>query len=294
MRKRGSRKPKSRLRTFRLILLIGVLLTMASIFLVSTLGSQKFGPLHELLFEAAGPVQAILSRATDSLHSLKQDYIDLLSIRRENERIQAELQECRSLTYKNREALATNTRLRKLLDFKEATGLPMVAARIIGKDPSVWFRSVVIDRGSSDGVAKGMAVVNGDGVVGQVFSVSPNYAKVLLAVAPSSAMDVMLQKSRVRGILKGTGSLTYQLDYILKTINVEKGDQVVSAGYGGIFPTGLPIGVVSKVIRKRRGMFLEIEVEPAVDFLTLEDLLVIEQDMVVSEDENTALPAEPQ
>ncbi len=293
MRKKGSRKPKGRFRAFRLVLLIGFLLTMTLIFLVSTLGSQKFGPLHELLFEAVGPIQNILSRGTDSLRSLKQDYVDLLSVRRENERLWAELQECRTLSYKNREALATNTRLRKLLNFKNVTGLPMVAARIIGKDPSVWFRSVVIDRGSRDGVSKGMAVVNGDGVVGQIFSVSPNYAKVLLAIAPSSAMDVVLQKSRVRGILKGTGSLVYQLDYILKTVEVEEGDQVVTAGYGGIFPTGLPIGVVSKVIRKRRGMFLEVEVKPAVDFLTLEDLLVIEQELIISEEEGGVLPVEP-
>jgi len=265
---------------------------MALIFLVSTLGSQKFGPLHELLFEASGPVQNFLSRGSESLRSLKQDYIDLLFVRQRNEDLKAELQECKRLSYKNRGALATNTRLRKLLEFKETTGLPMVAARIIGKDPSAWFRSVVIDRGSRDGVSRGMAVVNGSGVVGQVFSVSPDYSKVLLAVAPSSAMDVVLQQSRVRGILKGTGSLTYQLDYILKTIEVEEGDQVVTAGYGGIFPTGLPIGVVSKVIRKRRGMFLEIEVTPAVDYLTLEDLLVIEQELIISEEEGGVLPVE--
>jgi rod shape-determining protein MreC len=266
---------------------------MSLIFLVSTLGNQKFGPLHELLFEASGPIQNLLSRGSDSLSSLKQDYIDLLFVRQKNERLWTELQECRTLSYKNRGALATNTRLRKLLDFRETTGLPMVAARIIGKDPSVWFRSVVIDRGGRDGVSRGMAVVNGSGVVGQVFSVSPNYSKVLLAVAPSSAMDVVLQQSRVRGILKGTGSLTFQLDYVLKTVEVEEGDQVVTAGYGGIFPTGLPIGVVSKVIRKRRGMFLEIEVTPAVDFLTLEDLLVVEQELIISEEEGGVLPVEP-
>ena len=161
-----------------------------------------------------------------------------------------ELQECRAAANRNREALATNTRLRKLLDFKESTDLPMLAARIVGKDPSLWFRTVVVDRGSSDGVIKGMPVVNGDGVVGQIFTVSPNYAKVLLAIAPSSAIDVLLQKSRVRGILKGTGSLTYKLDYVLKTVDVQEGDHVVTAGYGGLFPTGMPVGVVSKVVRK--------------------------------------------
>ncbi len=283
MRKKGSRKPTGKFRALRLILLIGFLLTMALIFLVSTLGNQKFGPLHELLLEAAGPVQNLFARGSNAIRSLKQNYVDLLSVKQDNKRLSEELQECRNLSYKNREALATNTRLRKLLDFKETADLPMVAARIIGKDPSVWFKNVIIDRGARDGVARGMAVVNGDGVVGQVFAVSPNYAKVLLMVAPSSAMDVLLQKSRVRGILKGTGGLTCRLDYIQKTVKIKEGDQVVTAGYGGIFPTGLPIGVVSRVVRNRRGMFLEIEVKPAVDFTTLEDLLVIEQELVIPE-----------
>ncbi len=283
MRKKGSRKPTGKFRALRLILLIGFLLTMALIFLVSTLGNQKFGPLHELLLEAAGPVQNLFARGSNAIRSLKQNYVDLLSVKQDNKRLSEELQECRNLSYKNREALATNTRLRKLLDFKETADLPMVAARIIGKDPSVWFKNVIIDRGARDGVARGMAVVNGDGVVGQVFAVSPNFAKVLLMVAPSSAMDVLLQKSRVRGILKGTGGLTCQLDYIQKTVKIKEGDQVVTAGYGGIFPTGLPIGVVSRVVRNRRGMFLEIEVKPAVDFTTLEDLLVIEQELVIPE-----------
>lgn len=153
----------------------------------------------------------------------------------------------------------------------------MIAATVIGKDPSVWFRSVIIDQGSTKGVAKGSPVVNAEGVVGQVFTTSPNYAKVLLAIAPSSAIDVMLQKSRIRGMLKGTGELVYKLEYILKTIEVEEGEQVVTAGYGGVFPTGLPVGVVSKVIKKPRGMFHEIEVTPAVNYQTLEHLLVIEQ-----------------
>ena len=113
---------------------------------------------------------------------------------------------------------------------------------------------------------------------GRFFAVSPNYSKVLLAIAPSSAIDVLLQKTRVRGILKGTGSLVYKLDYVLKKVDVQEGDHIVTAGYGGLFPTGMPVGVVSKVVRKRRGMFLDIEVTPTVDFLTIEDLLIIEQE----------------
>jgi rod shape-determining protein MreC len=277
VRKKSKKTNKGRSSGLNGIILIGLLLTMVLIFLVYVLGNQRFGSLHELIFEVAGPVQKVFSSGTDSLNSLKRNYWDLLSVREDNERLRAELQKCRLQCYKNREALATNIKLRRLLDFRESSGLPMISARIIGKDPSVWFRSVVVDRGSGDGIDKGMAVVNGDGVVGQVFSVSPNYAKVLLAIAPSSAIDVLLQKSRVRGILRGNGTSIYRLDYVLKTALVTEGDFVVTAGYGGVFPAGMPVGVVSKVIKNRRGMFLEIEVTPVVDYLTIEDLLIIER-----------------
>lgn len=251
---------------------------MGLIFLVFVFGNQEVGPIHKLLLETAGPVQKVVSKATAPFHSLKKEYLDLLSVREDKEQLRHELQECRAAVFKNREAMATNARLRKLLDFKESSGLPTVAAQVIGKDPSLWFRSVIIDRGSSDGVVKGMPVVTGDGIVGQIYSTSPSYAKVLLSIAPSSALDVLLQESRVRGILKGTGDNTYRLEYVLKTVEISEGDHVVTAGYGGLFPTGLPVGVVSRVIKKRLGTFLDIEVTPAVDFETLEGLLVIEQE----------------
>lgn len=276
MRKRGSSKRSSRFRAFRLVLLLGLVLTLVLIFLVSTLGSQKFSVMHKLILEATGPVQKVVTNAAGYLSLFTEKYSDLVNVREENKRLWDELLESRAAAYRNKEALATNTRLQKLLDFRENFDQPMLAAKIIGKDPSLWFRTVIIDRGSNDGLTKGMPVVNGEGIVGQVFAVSPNYSKVLLAIAPSSALDVLLQKSRVRGILKGTGSLSYKLDYVLKTVDVQEGDQVVTAGYGGVFPTGMPVGVVSKVVRKRRGMFLDIEVKPAVDFLTLEELLIIE------------------
>jgi rod shape-determining protein MreC len=283
MRKKTTRKRGSRNRTFRLVLLGGVVLTVGLIFLVFIFGNQENGPMHKLLFETAGPVQRFVTRTTGSIQSLKKDYVDLLSVREEKDNLLKELQDYRSIAYQNREAVATNARLRKLLDFRNTIDLPTVATQIVGKDPSLWFRSVVVDRGSGDGVLKGMPVVTGDGIVGQVYSTSPHFAKVLLAIAPSSALDVLIQESRVRGILKGTGETTYRLEYVLKTVDVAEGDHIVTAGYGGLFPTGVPVGIITRVEKKRRGMFLDIEVTPAVDFETLEDLLVIEQEKQVVE-----------
>ncbi len=281
MRKKPTRKRGERSRLFRLVVLAGLLMTLALIFLVSTLGSQSFGPLHKLVLEAVGPVQKAVTLSSAYVETFKSEYIDILQdslrLREENKRLAQQLQEYENILNRSREAMATNASLRKLLEFKNTLDQQTVAATIVGKDPSTTFRSVIIDRGSNSGVAKGNPVVNNDGVVGQVFAVTPNYAKVLLAIAPSSAIDVLLQKSRVRGILKGDGTLTYRLEYILKTAEVEEGDHVVTAGYGGIFPTGLQVGVVSKIIKKPRGMFHEIEVTPSVDYQKLENLLILQQ-----------------
>jgi len=224
----------------------------------------------------------VVTMGSSYVETFKSEYIDILQdslrLREENKRLILQLQENENILNKSREAMATNASLRKLLEFKNTLDQQQaVAATIVGKDPSTLFRSVIIDRGSNSNILKGNPVVNNDGVVGQVFNVTPNYAKVLLAIAPSSAIDVLLQKSRVRGILKGDGTLTYRLEYILKTAEIEEGEHVVTAGYGGVFPTGLQVGVVSKIIKKPRGMFHEIEVTPSVDYQKLEHLLILQQ-----------------
>lgn len=173
--------------------------------------------------------------------------------------------------------MATNASLRKLLEFRNTLGHQgSVAATIIGRI-FFMFRSVIIDQGSNNGILKSNPVVNNDGVVGQVFTITPNYAKVLLAIAPSSAIDVLLQKSQVRGILKGNGTLTYKLEYIPKN---SRGGGGRPCGHRRIrrgFPTGYQVGVVSKIIKKPRGMFHEIEVTPSVDYQKLENLLILQQ-----------------
>ena len=281
MRKKLTRKKSDRYRLLRFVFLAGLLLTLTLIFLVSTLGSQRFGSLHKLVIETVGPVQKLFAAGGASIGNFKREYLDILQdvikVREENKRLLKQLQETEAILNRSREAMATNASLRRLLEFKNNLARPSVGATVIGKDPSTWFRSVIIDQGANRGIVKGNAVVNSDGVVGQIFTASPNYAKVLLAIAPSSAIDVMLQQSWVRGMLKGNGTLTYRLEYILKTVEVAEGEHVVTAGYGGVFPTGVPVGVVSRIVRKPRGMFHEIEVTPSVDYQKLEHLTVIEQ-----------------
>ena len=279
MRKRLRKKRESRLRSLRVLAGAALLLVLAVVFLVTTFGSRQFGAPHKIVMELVGPVQKTMTGAGRAIGSFKSDYLDgfqnFFKLNEEKKRLAQQLQEAEAELNKSREALATNASLRKLLDFKNEIDRPTIAATIVGKDPSTEFRTVIIDQGSNSGVSRGCPVLSSDGVVGQIFTTSPNYAKVLLAVSPSSAIDVLLQKSRARGILKGNGTVKYRLEYILKGVDVEVGDRVVTAGYGGVFPTGLPVGRVSKVFRQPQGMFHEIEVEPAVDYQSIEHLLVI-------------------
>ena len=163
----------------------------------------------------------------------------------------------------------------KLLQIKDSLPPPTLTAQIVGRDPSLWFRTIIIDRGSSEGVEKGMPVVTVEGVVGQILDTSPNYSKVLLANDPNSAIDVLVQKNRVQSILKGNGSTGFNLLYVLKNADVEKGDAIVTSGLGDIFPKGLPVGKVSEVTKSKRGMFQKIDVKPSVDFSQLEYLIII-------------------
>jgi len=270
MRKRGRRS-----RQMRFILLFGCLLTAILILIISMAGRKEFTTLHKFGLEVIGPVQTAISKISNYTGGIRNKYVGLFSVREENEQLRQELLQYKTANIEYREALATNVRLQKLLELKESLPPPTLTAEIVGKDPSLWFRTLTINRGSSDGIQKGMPVVTVEGVVGQVLTSSPNYSKVLLATDPNSAVDVITQKTRVHGIVKGLGRDAFGLNYVLKSAVVEKADFVLTSGFGGVFPKGLMVGTVSGITKSRRGMFQKIEIDPAVDFSQLEHLIII-------------------
>lgn len=247
-------------------------------------GRKEFTALHKFGLEVIGPFQTAVSKFSGYAGSIKKNYLDLIGVRQENEQLRQELLQYKAANIEYREALATNVRLKKLLELKESLPPPTLTAEIIGKDPSLWFRTLTINRGSSDGVQKGMPVVTVEGVVGQVLTSSPSYSKVLLATDPNSAIDVITQKTRVQGIVKGLGREAFGLNYVLKSAVVEKGDFVLTSGLGGIFPKGLVVGTISEITKSRRGMFQKIEIAPAVDFSQLEHLIIIMKKDSLTED----------
>ena len=283
-KKRNSRKKTVRRTGLRRWLLFFLLVSFIIVVFASSTGG-RFGVFHQLTLETLGPLQGFFTKVSLSTIKLKDKYFALLNLQEENEQLRLELAKVREQLDEYSAAYSRNRFLETALEFKQQNSFPKRMARVVGKDPSFWFQTLIVDRGENDGVVTGMVARTSQGVVGQVVQVSDNYSKILLANAPSSAIDAIVQNSRVRGILKGAGEQGYILQYVLKNAEVKEGDKIVTAGIGGVFPSGITLGTVSKVHAKRRGMFLDIKVKPAVDFARLEFLYInlSEEQLVIDE-----------
>ena len=268
------RKRSRRTKPAKQLLFIASCLLLLGIMAFSFLGRRELTLPHKFILEVLGTAQTGVTGAINYFGNAWSNYIALINVRKENTLLREDVSKYQALNVEYREARATNIRLSKLLELKESLPPPTLSANIIGRDPSQWFKTFIIDRSNSDGVAKGMPVVTVSGVVGHVLDGGSNHAKVLQANDPNSAIEVIIQDTRTQGIVKGIGT-AYRLHYVLKNNTVKVGDQLVTSGLGGVFPKGLPVGTVSSVVSNRRGMFLDIEVQPAVDFSKLEHVIII-------------------
>ncbi len=242
--------------------------------LLAAMLGGRFGAPHQLTLDFIGPLQSAATRTFGGIVNLKNDYVALLNIKAENTQLQAQIDKLLTELGEYREGYSTYRHLQDLLQLKEQSTFKPIAARVVGKEPAYWYQTIVVDRGKKDDILEGMIALAPGGVVGQVMHTAESYSKILLANAPSSAIDAMVQKTRTRGILKGAGEKGFVLQYVLKTADVEVGDFIVTAGIGGVFPAGIPLGKISKIEKKQRGMFQEIEVEPHIDFQKLEYVLL--------------------
>ncbi len=237
---------------------------------------QPWNPVEQLIVEITAPFQKLIRQTINVTKDFWTNYFYLIDVRRENRRLKREINSFRRENSRYEGLLATHERLRKLLQFKEMIRRPVVAAQVIGLDPTGWFKSVIIDKGKMAGLKRDMPVVNASGVVGRIVSVSNNYAKVLLIIDQNSAVDCLTQRSRDRGMVKGMSTEVCKMDYMGKSSDAVVGDVVITSGLGGIFPKGLPVGKISGVKVGSGKLFKEIDVMPSVDFSKLEEVLVIQ------------------
>ena len=246
---------------------------VSGIFLVAITGKRGYhsvGPGFTPSF-----FQDVTTGSIRFVKDIWRHHFFLIHASKENDRLRKELSQARERENRCAEIELANQRLNNLLEFKEKEETKLVAAEIIGKDPSPWHKSVIINKGNADGVGKGMPVLVPEGVTGLVMDASEHYAKVLLVIDKSSAVDALVQRTRARGIVKGDPSGECVFKYALRKDDIREGDTVVSSGLDGVFPKGIRIGEISVVDRGSSGIFQAVKIVPFADFEKMEELLVV-------------------
>ena len=241
---------------------------------VSNRRYQSYGP-GRIAISLIAPFQEAVSRSIRFVKDIWVHYFFLVEAAIENDNYKKAFSHSVERNNLYKELKLSNIRLRSLLDFQKTITDKVIAAEVIGKDPSPWFKTIMINKGKDDGVKKGAAVVIPEGIVGQVAEVSLHNSKVLLIIDPNSAVDALVQRSRARGIIKGGFADRCVFKYVLRKKGIAVGDTVVSSGLDGVFLKGLPVGQVSDVVKPNSGIFQEVTVTPCVDFEKLEEVLVV-------------------
>ena len=299
-RKRPSRYSPQELRRRRMarrraLFVLVVLLAVAAIVFFLVLRNSNDISLAEngigsLFSRAQMAVSNVVGRArqfTERWHNYDRLEEDYQALQLENQQLSLQLSAAQ-------ESVRENERLQNLLDAQSRyESLDPIYAKVIARAPGQWFETFSINRGKSDGVTQGMAVVNGDGLIGRVYEAGLNYAKVLCIVDARSSIAVMVQNTRDNGIMRG--QIAENADhaecyvYYLPSLNsVVPGDAVITSGTDSLFPKGLHIGSVTAVSMDGGSDGSYAIVSPSVDFLHIEEVFVLRE--VVETDSDTALP----
>lgn len=264
----------------RPLLVGGLLLTLSVVLLFVDREGSAPGPVGRVVSRLVGPLHVGVTSAGRSVRALQQDYVALTDVRAQNAALTAEVQRLKTEQAEVEGLRAENERLRGLTELADSRkDLRLRAARVTARAVSPYFRvlKVTLDIGE-EVVQPGMAVIAPGGLVGQLRSVSDGACEVLLVTDPRSAIDVVLETSRARGLAVGTGEpdrYAARLEYLQRSDESAVGQRVVTTGDDGRYPRGLPVGRVTTLKAQAHGLFQEAELEPLVDLSALEEVFVV-------------------
>jgi rod shape-determining protein MreC len=231
------------------------------------------------LINFSSPLQWLSSTGAREISNLWGNYVYLVDVKADNARLAYENARLEERVRRLEQQEVENRRLRKLIGLRDTLPGDFLSAQVIGKGVTEFFRvnRLSVDRGARD-IRPNMPVIALGGVVGMVRQVAGDTVDVRLVVDPDSAVDVVVERTGARGILRGTGDLkTYSLrvQYAERTDEVDVGDLMVTSGVGMRFPKGIPVARVTKVIKREFGIYQQVEAAPTVDFSRLEEVLIL-------------------
>jgi len=223
-----------------------------------TSGLQKAG--MEVLGLVASPVQ---------------DFRSLVRVRAKNRRLAKENAELQLDLSRYKEAFRENERLRKLVGFGERRGLSVVPARVIGRNNMAGVKTILLDVGSDNKIEPELPVVSGEGLVGKIIHVTPNYSTAQLVIDRNFRAAARIQRNRETGIFEMTGKDFGILSGVRHRVQILPGDIVITTGMESLYPAGFVIGIVDQVNDSQPGLFQNIRVVPRVHFTRLEEAFVV-------------------
>lgn len=222
------------------------------------------------------PPEKAVHWAKMSIVGTWDNYIDLRRVRAENAQLREQVDRLRLAQAALAEDAQQGLRLQALLDFQHRYIYETVAAQAIGSSGTLQSRVFYLDKGSKAGLKPDMAVITADGIVGKVRDVFPTTSQVLMINDQTSGAGVILESTRIRGILTGNASGQLEIVGILADERIKPGERVLTAGGDLVFPRGLPVGVVDKVVRDpERDAFIIVMLKPAAHLDRLDEVLVI-------------------
>jgi rod shape-determining protein MreC len=252
-----------------------IAVTIGHIILISAQVNTRRGVpvLEAVTFGVFAEMQRAASTVISGVRTSWEDYFALQRVREENERLREQMAQLQIRLQQER-ALAQESRSRgELLELRSGTSLQTTGAVVIGSGASPDFRTMTIDKGTADGLRADMAVIAPAGVVGRVITPSLRAAKVQLLIDRNAAAAAIVERSRAQGVVEGTGG-NLRMNYVSGTADVMVGDVLVTSGIEGIYPKGFVIGQIESIERSA-GEFSSIAIRSAVDFSSLETVLVV-------------------
>lgn len=238
---------------------------------------------EEAFWNLITPPQKFITFVCTAMGDVWDHYISLVGLKRDADTMKSQIADLRRDLIRSKEIDAENQRLKSLLNYKESLPYEAKMARVIANDPRTEFKSITIDIGYDDGVLPLMPVVGADGLVGKVGKTFAKSSQVLLIIDPNSSVDSMVQRSRARGLIIGTadktklrpGNYLTRLEYLRRVSDIRDGDVLVTSGFDGIFPSGIPIGTVAETSASRYGIFQEANVVPFENMAELQEVMVL-------------------
>ena len=262
--------PRTRRVFFALLILI-----IVTIFLLPRQSQKLLGNLgNPITLLVALPLEGFI--AIDSgVRGIWNHYIALQEVYEQNLALKEDIARLKEQLTQLREQVIISEHLTQLLDFQQAGPIQTVAARVIGRNATNWYRTLIVDKGGREGIKANMGVITHAGVVGRVVKIHPSTAIVLLLTDPNVAVPAMIQGSREEGIVHGTAQGYIRMKYLPPLSPVQIGENVVTSGLTGAFPRGLQIGQIERLPKAHSDLFQSAEVQPAVEFHKLEGVLII-------------------